>query len=128
MEVMTFIGCSADRNMNCEIFTHYKVKLRLYKLFLLFITFFFLLGLSSCSKKEDVLETYTRVQTEIDPFFRKEGLKILDIGNSYSDDATALLPLLVKTAKVDLHGMSLYKAIRGGLLLNPGAMFMIIKI
>ena len=52
--------------------------------------------------------------TETTPFFRKDGLRILDIGNSYTDDATALLPLLVKEAKVDLKGMSLYKAVRGG--------------
>lgn len=52
--------------------------------------------------------------TETIPFFRKDGLRILDIGNSYTDDATALLPLLVKEAKVNLKGMSLYKAVRGG--------------
>ncbi len=54
------------------------------------------------------------MRTETDPFFQKSGLKILDIGNSYTDDATALLPLLVKSADIDLSGMSLYKAIRGG--------------
>lgn len=68
----------------------------------------------ACSDRLSEYEAHLWVQTETDPFFQKDGLKILDIGNSYTDDATALLPLLVKSADIDLRGMSLFKAVRGG--------------
>ena len=45
---------------------------------------------------------------------RKPNLKVLDIGNSYTGDATALLPLIAKASGADLSDMCLYKAIRGG--------------
>ena len=49
-----------------------------------------------------------------DSFLKKANLKVLDIGNSYTDDATAMLPLIVKNSGSDLSDMCLYKAIRGG--------------
>ncbi|MBQ2522872.1 MAG: hypothetical protein II541_01580, partial [Prevotella sp.] len=45
---------------------------------------------------------------------KKPNLKVLDIGNSYTDDATAMLPLIVKASGADVSDMCLYKAIRGG--------------
>lgn len=44
---------------------------------------------------------------------RKENLRILDIGNSYTNDATHYLPLIAEAAGVTT-GYSLYKAIRSG--------------
>lgn len=48
------------------------------------------------------------------PLLKKPNLKVLDIGNSYTDDATAMLPLIVKASGADVSDMCLYKAIRGG--------------
>lgn len=45
---------------------------------------------------------------------KKVELKVLDIGNSYTDDATNLLPLIAKASKADLSTICLYKCIRGG--------------
>lgn len=45
---------------------------------------------------------------------KKPNLKVLDIGNSYTDDATALLPLIVKNSGVDLSDFVLCKMVRGG--------------
>lgn len=44
----------------------------------------------------------------------RPNLKVLDIGNSYTDDATALLPRIAAASGADLSDMCLYKAIRGG--------------
>lgn len=44
---------------------------------------------------------------------QKPGLKVLDIGNSYTDDATAMLPLIANASGTDLSDMCLYKAVRG---------------
>ena len=41
-------------------------------------------------------------------------LKILDIGNSYTDDVTRMLPFLMGSLNIDLKDFVLYKAIRGG--------------
>jgi len=43
---------------------------------------------------------------------RKASLKVLDIGNSYTNDATSMLPLIAKSSGSDLSDMCLYKAIR----------------
>ena len=42
----------------------------------------------------------------------KSTLKVLDIGNSITNDATALLPLIVEASGSDVSNMCLYKAIR----------------
>ena len=83
--------------------------------FLCFLFCSSILNIWSCTADRlDVDELPVGESTETVPFFKKDGLRILDIGNSYTDDATAMLPLLVEKAKVNLRGMSLYKAIRGG--------------
>ena len=46
-------------------------------------------------------------------FLQKENLKILDIGNSYTNNATSYLDLLIKSNGMDISNMCLYKAIRG---------------
>lgn len=48
------------------------------------------------------------------PVFKKAELRVLDIGNSYSVDATNLLPLIAKESKSDLSSMCLYRLSRGG--------------
>lgn len=45
---------------------------------------------------------------------QKETLRVLDIGNSYTEDATHYLPLLTKASGIDVSDMCLYKATRGG--------------
>jgi len=50
--------------------------------------------------------------TGIEQTLQKDSLKILDIGNSYTDDATALLPLITSASGSDISNMCLYKAIR----------------
>ncbi len=44
----------------------------------------------------------------------KKTLRVLDIGNSYTEDATHYLASIVQAAKIDVSDMCLYKAIRGG--------------
>ena len=50
----------------------------------------------------------------IDDILKKPQLKVLDIGNSYTDDATAMLQLLTKANQMDLSDMCLYQAVMGG--------------
>lgn len=45
---------------------------------------------------------------------KKAELRVLDIGNSYSVDATNLLPLIAKASHSDLSTMCLYRCSRGG--------------
>lgn len=47
-------------------------------------------------------------------FLKKPHLKILDIGNSYTEDATAYLKLIVDSLNVNVDDMCIYKAYRGG--------------
>ncbi len=44
----------------------------------------------------------------------KDSLKVLDIGNSYTTDATTMLPLIVKESKINVDDMCLYITSRGG--------------
>ena len=44
----------------------------------------------------------------------KPDLKVLDIGNSYTEDATRMLPFVIESTEVDLKDFALYKAVRGG--------------
>ncbi len=44
---------------------------------------------------------------------RKDSLRILDIGNSYTEDVTAFLPQVVKANGVDVSTVALYRAVRG---------------
>lgn len=45
---------------------------------------------------------------------KKAELRVLDIGNSYTDGATHLLPLIANASKADLSTMCLYQCNRGG--------------
>ena len=46
------------------------------------------------------------------PVLNKSTLKVLDIGNSFTNDATDLLPLIVEASGSDVSNLCLYKAIR----------------
>ena len=50
---------------------------------------------------------------QVHPVLTKAELKVLDIGNSYTSDATNLLPLIVEATGVEMSDLCLYKAIRG---------------
>lgn len=48
------------------------------------------------------------------PVLNKPTLKVLDIGNSYTNDATELLPLITKASGSDISNICIYKAVRSG--------------
>lgn len=48
------------------------------------------------------------------PVIKKAELRVLDIGNSYTNDATNLLPLIAKASKADLSTICLYRCYRSG--------------
>lgn len=73
-----------------------------------------LLGSVSCVNGLDPYDSAVSDSSEEVPLLQKKHLKILDIGNSYTDGAVALLPQIVKDCNVDLNDMCLYKLIRGG--------------
>lgn len=50
-------------------------------------------------------------QDKILDVLKKDQLKVLDIGNSYTDDATSMLSQLVKANGTDVNDMCLYKAV-----------------
>ena len=56
---------------------------------------------------------YSPLSSKVEETLSKDSLKILAIGNSYTIDATALLPLLVNESKVNVQNMCLYRAVRG---------------
>ena len=72
---------------------------------LLKITFLFLSLF--CIQLQSVAQT-------IDDVLKKPQLKVLDIGNSYTQDATYMLKLLTKANQMDVSDMCLYIATRGG--------------
>ena len=70
--------------------------------------------LCSCSKRfaepeEEELDIYS-----IEGLLKKPRLKVLDIGNSYSEGALALLPTVVKSCEAEVNDMCLYSLFRGG--------------
>lgn len=59
------------------------------------------------------LSPYSLLSTKVQETLLKDSLKVLGIGNSYTIDATAMLPLLVKESKANVQNMCLYRAVRG---------------
>lgn len=57
---------------------------------------------------------FTFAQTTDDAVWHKKELRILDIGNSYTEDVLAYLPALVKAAGINTDDICLYKLISGG--------------
>lgn len=68
----------------------------------------------SCSVRTIVPCDGSISSDSLNSFLGKPGLKVLDIGNSYTNDALALLPQVVENCGVNVNDMSLYKIIRGG--------------
>ena len=81
------------------------------KIFLLMIGSMLVL---SCSEKIEMPEEEDLDPSSIQYVLKKPDLKVLDIGNSYSEDALALLPTVVQNCKVDVKDMCIYKFIRSG--------------
>lgn len=82
------------------------------------IYIFFIALFTSCTKDseiswdvdEDLLDNMYNPPLNL----QKKTLRVLDIGNSYTEDAIHYLPLLTKHSGVDVSDMCLYKAVRGG--------------
>ena len=69
----------------------------------------------SCSiRRATVPYERTPYSDAFEAVLNKPDLKVLDIGNSYTNDALDLLPTVVQNCGVDVSDMSLYKLIRGG--------------
>lgn len=64
---------------------------------------FFIIIFSRCDGTSDISNS-----------FERDGIRVLDIGNSYTDDVTMLLPHIVNSLNVDLPNFTLYKVVRGG--------------
>jgi hypothetical protein len=72
-----------------------------------------LLSFGACSeRKADPEEVEYTVS--IEDVLARPSLKVLDIGNSYSNDVFALLPTVVENCNADVSNMCLYKVNRGG--------------
>lgn len=56
---------------------------------------------------------FVRSSLAITPILEKPTLKVLDIGNSYTIDATNLLPLIAESSGSDLSNICLYRCYRG---------------
>ena len=70
------------------------------------------LSLLSCTDKIEIPYDDISDPSSIQHILKKPNLKVLDIGNSYSDGALALLPTVANNCKVDVKDMCLYKFIR----------------
>lgn len=66
----------------------------------------------SCASNE--VDVYSLSLNAENSFLKKKELKILDIGNSYTNDATAMLPQIIQSNMIDVSDMCLYKAFRSG--------------
>lgn len=79
------------------------------------VTVLFVLTCLSCSDTNELqgIEEEAIFQPS-DKVLLKPDLKVLDIGNSYTEDATAYLPYLVEQLGVDVDDVCLYKAILSG--------------
>lgn len=83
------------------------------KIILLIVAGFWSLSSISCDKENPDQSIDNNAGDNMSFDFRKPNLKVLDIGNSYTVDATALLPLITKASGSDVSDMCLYKATRG---------------
>lgn len=70
--------------------------------------------LCSCTKDLIVSDQSDVPETAVLSVLKKHNLKVLDIGNSYSEGATALLPQIVEEIDADVSDMCLYWITRGG--------------
>lgn len=75
------------------------------RLFIVYL--FFLVLCNSCSSLSPPLDN------DIKTILLKPGLKVLDIGNSFTTDATVCLPYIIEKLGADVSDMCLYKVTRG---------------
>ena len=75
---------------------------------LVFLTICFVSG---CSAKDIIIDIKPDI---LEAVLTKSDLKVLDIGNSYTEDATRMLPYVIESTESNLDGFALYKAVRGG--------------
>lgn len=73
-----------------------------------------LASFNSCSERIEDVEEEEQDTVSIETVLKKKHLKVLDIGNSYTNGALELLPIVVKNCNVDVSDMCLYKIVRGG--------------
>ena len=62
-----------------------------------------LISLGSCRSRIADPEMPEWDDASIEVVLKKPNLKVLDIGNSYTNDATALLPTVVKNSGADIY-------------------------
>lgn len=81
----------------------------------LFLSFFMgIMSFNSCSEWMEDVAREEQNTFLIEAVLTKEHLKVLDIGNSYTNGALALLPTIVKNCNADVSDFCLYKIVRGG--------------
>ena len=71
-----------------------------------------LISLGACKSRIADPEMPEWDDASIEAVLKKPNLKVLDIGNSYTNDAVALLPRVVKNSGADVEDMCLYKLVR----------------
>lgn len=91
-----------------------RVKTLVYVVYKLIILLFIVCNVS-CTRTDEIFANDDKIYFKFsDSILLKHNLKILDVGNSYTNDATAFLPYLVKKLGVNIDDVCLYKAILGG--------------
>ena len=90
------------------------VSKRLAQAFAMALCVFCLLSLGSCKNRVADVELPGWDDEYIEALLKKPNLTVLDIGNSYTMDATRLIPTVVKNSEVSLEDMCFYKIVRGG--------------
>lgn len=73
-----------------------------------------LISLVSCNNRVADIEMPNWDDAYIDSLIKKPNLKVLDIGNSYTVDATSLISTVVKSSGVNLDDLCFYELVRGG--------------
>lgn len=88
----------------------------------LFILSFFLVVATSCDKEEETIDSLLAGQSspyvepngnKIEDVLKRDTLRILDIGNSYTNDGTAYLKHIVKAAGINTNKICFYTLTRG---------------
>lgn len=76
------------------------------------------IGMQSCSDDESYMDSqvmeWLGSMRPVDAVLSADTLRILDIGNSYTEDATALLNGIAKAAGMDMSHVCYYRLVRGG--------------
>lgn len=88
----------------------------------LFLLSFFLVVVASCDKEDDDMDSLLSKQSSpfvtpnscgIDEVLKRDTLRILDIGNSYTNDGIAYLGHIVEAANINTDNICFYSLTRG---------------